>query len=691
MAFTPQTLPTVNPTNAGNPTPASSPYIAPTPKAPVTPTTPTPGTLVGYIAPPTLTPAPVVKSPTPSTIPTTVPIVSTTAPWGTNSSGIPYGSQDSNNPNPDTSVYGQNGNPVVSSTTGNSSGTQSTGNADVDALAADQNAEAASQKQLGDTIQGILNGSVPLSASDQAQIQGLENQYSQTIATQGLINANTVGTTSQRGFQTGAAEYDSTFRSNTINSVLSAGATKIATLQTQEASAVAQLTESLQNNDIAGIKDAYVAYTASNTATQDALKTTIADTQQAMKDSSVQSVIASGVTDPADILATLQKQGQDDISLSDINTVISALSPDAANIFKIQQAAAANGAPQSVLASIGSAQNQSYALTAAGVFNTTLIPDLQKLAESNGAPQSVIDSIGQSTDSNSALQVAAGYTQTASGTLGDYLEYQRQTIAVGQTPEDYTTYQNAQNATAANLAMNKAIQTADAEAKYKSQLDAQNGVLTSQDSTEVNAVVSQLNSNKDVQAFMSIAGQLPILQSIPAGTTDPAEQAQLLTSIAHILSPNSSSLRGALNAVPPGTLNSGVYNALNSAAQTVDARGTLSPAAVNQLISIGQDEYNSYLNTYQSIRSAAIAPLASRGIDVDSYVPDYSSVSAPTPTQVVQQQTDDAATAVASFINQSSQNSGIYQQVLQAAPNATPIEIAQTLGIIPNTSGSTQQ
>lgn len=686
------TLPIVNPTNPGSSNPASSPYstpiVPPTTPAPVTPSNPQIPTQTNAQINASMTPTAAQQAansnPGGATVstPAATPTNANAAPFGSNASGVPYGSQYSNNPNPDSSVYGANGNPVSPSST---SGVNENG-----LTSSEQNYEN-QMNQFATSLAGIANGSIPLNAGEEAQVNGLEAQFQQTIAKQNAVNANTAGTTSQRGFQTGAAEYDSTFRSNTINDVLSAGVTAVNNLQTEEASAVATLTESLQQNDVKGIQDAMSAYETANTATAAAVQKAVADTQQAMQDSSVQAVIASGITDPSDILTELQSQGHTDVTLAEVNSVISALSPDAANIFAIQKSASANGAPQSVLAAIASAPNQTAALTAAGIYNTTMIADLQKTAEANGAPQSVINSIGQATDSNSALQAASGYTQTATGTLGDYLEYQRQTIAAGQTPEDYTTYQNAQNATAANLAMNKAIQTADTEAAYKSQLDTQNGVLPAQESTEVNAVVSQLNSNKDVQAFMSIAGQLPVLQSIPAGTTNPAEQAQLLTSIAHILSPNSSSLRGALNAIPAGTLNSDAYNALNSAANTVDARGTLSPGAVNELISIGQDEYNSYLNTYQSIRSAAIAPLQSRGVDVDSYVPDYSSISAPTTAQVVQQQTDDAATAVASFINQSNQNSGIYQQVLQAAPNATPIEIAQTLGLIATSTGSTQQ
>lgn len=609
---------------------------------------------------------------------------SITAPFGSASNGVPYGSQYSNNPNPDSSAYGANGNPAGSGTsgTGNATGTQTTGNPDVDALAKAQNDLATAAKQFSDTITGIGNGTMPLSAGDQAQISGLQSQFDQLIQDQQLQNTGAEGTANIRGYQSGAAEYDPTFQAKTIGSVLSAGANKILNLQIQEAAQVANLTQALQNNEISDAKQAFDAYSTANAATQAALKTTISDTQDAINDAHIQSVLASGITDPGDILSTLHSQGYDDISAKDISDAMSALSPDAQNILAIQKAAASNGAPQSVLAQIGSAKNQNDALTAAGVFNTTMIPDLQKLAEANGAPQSVIGAIGHATDSNGALQAAAGYTQAATGTLGDYLEYQRQAIAAGQAPEDYTTFENAQNQKSASLDIQKAVSIAAQEGADKAKIDATSGILSTQDSSRVNATISQLNGNKDVQAFMSIAGQMPILQGIPAGTTDPAEQSQLLASVAHILSPNSSSLRGALNAIDPSSLNSGVYNTLNGIAKTFDARGTLSPDAVNQLIKIGTDEYNSYLDTYQSIRNAATAPLASQGIDVDSYIPDYSNITPPTTSQSLQQQSDEAATSIANFSQQSTSNAALIKQLQQALPDATPTEIAQQLGLM---------
>ena len=608
----------------------TTPVIPPTPPAPVTPTNPNPS----------------------------VSNASSLVPAGQN----PNVYKD-NNTNPAPIAYDSQGNPIYQSTlisnaasqpppttnaptagtTPSTTGTSTYNGATLNSTQTDYENTVSG---ISDQITKLANGTTPLTAGEQSQVDALQAQFEQTIATQNLVNTSTSNSAQVRGFQTGVAEFDRSFQANTISSIVAAGANKITDLQTKEAGAIATLTQSLQNNDISNLKTAYDTYTSAHADVAKSISDLVVATQQGMNDNAIANVISSGVTDPKDILAELQKNGYTDISSTDIANAIKNLSPDAQNILAVQKTAAANGAPQKVLATIGASKNQADAVTAAGVYNTTLIPDLQKLAEANGAPQKVIDAIGQSTDSSSAFQAAAGYTQTATGVLGDYLEYQRQAIAAGQVPEDYTTFKAAQDAQTSATAIKQAVTIADDEASYKAQVDANNGVLSSGDNTRVNATISQLAANKDVQAFTSIAGQLPILNSIPAGTTDPAQQAALLASVAHILSPNSSSLRGALNAIDPSALDSDTYSFLNNLAKVGIPRGGMSGDAVNKLIAIGNNEYTQYLNTYNTIRSAAIAPLTAQGIDANKYIPDYSQVGATSTTQNVIQTTAQQDTTV---------------------------------------------
>lgn len=361
--------------------------------------------------------------------------------------------------------------PPVSAT---GSGTStSTGSANVDSLVAAQNDLATQATNVSNTIAGITNGSIPLNAGDQAQIDGLKQQFQKLIDEQTLQNTGAEGTANVRGYQQGAGEYDPMFQIKTIGSVATAGANKIVNLQTQEASAVASLTQALKDNDIKGIQDAFTAYKDANTATQTALKTTIADTQGAINDAHIANVLASGVTDPKEILQTLQDQGYTDISSKDIAATISNLSPDAANIFSIQKTAAANGATSDVLAAIGKATNVTQALSAAGTFlQANSIPDIQKTAAQNGAPASVIQAIGAAGNLTDALTAAGKYASTLSGDMAEYYQYTQDATTKGQVPESYTTWETAKK-------YNEAFATAKGTESGKAAGDVASGVTAS--------------------------------------------------------------------------------------------------------------------------------------------------------------------------------------------------------------------
>ena len=74
-------------------------------------------------------------------------------------------------------------------------------------------------ENVSKTITNIQNGTVPLSAGEQAQIDGLKQQFQGLIEDQKLTNINSEGVANIRGFQTGSAEYDPTFQVKTIGSI----------------------------------------------------------------------------------------------------------------------------------------------------------------------------------------------------------------------------------------------------------------------------------------------------------------------------------------------------------------------------------------------------------------------------------------------------------------------------------------
>lgn len=184
------------------------------------------------------------------------------------------------------------GNPVVSSTpttppptTPNTSAAPTLGDqTDRDALAKAQAEYQAQASQVATTIQNIQNGVTPLNSGEQAQISGIQQQYQALIDQQTHVNQSAEGLANVRGYQTGSAEYDPTFQVKTIGAIVTAGAAKIADLQTKEAAAIAQLTQSFHDNDIAAVKDAWSLYKDASTNRQNAFQKTIDDTAQAIKD-----------------------------------------------------------------------------------------------------------------------------------------------------------------------------------------------------------------------------------------------------------------------------------------------------------------------------------------------------------------------------------------------------------------------
>ncbi len=166
----------------------------------------------------------------------------------------------------------------------------------------------AEAKNVHDTILNIQNGSIPLNAAEQAQVDGLAAQFQTLIDQQGLVNTGAEGLANVRGYQSGAAEYDPTFQVKTIGSVVTAGINKITDLQVKEASAIATLTQALKDKDILAVKDAWTTYNDATTKRQEALQKTIDSAAQAVKDAQ-KNYYDQVVKPKEDILAEVNKYG----------------------------------------------------------------------------------------------------------------------------------------------------------------------------------------------------------------------------------------------------------------------------------------------------------------------------------------------------------------------------------------------
>jgi hypothetical protein len=109
---------------------------------------------------------------------------------------------------------------------------------------------------------------------------------------------------------------------------------------------------------------------------------------------------------------------------------------------------------------------------------TKPIQDTLATATSNGAPQAVKDAIQKAGTVQDAIAAAGDWLQSATGQLGDYLEYKRQLQAQGKPYEDYNSYVKDQ----ADLAANEQIRIKSVEDQ-----------MTSLTTPVLTSMMSQLN------------------------------------------------------------------------------------------------------------------------------------------------------------------------------------------------------
>lgn len=139
-------------------------------------------------------------------------------------------------------------------------------------------------KKVQNTMNSITNGSTPLTPEEDAQVKGLQQQFTALIENQKLSNIGAQGAANTRGYQTGAGEYDNSFQVKTIGAIVSAGTAKVADLQVKEAAAVGALTTAFRNNKLSQVKVAWDTYQEAFKERQSALQTMIDDTAKAIKE-----------------------------------------------------------------------------------------------------------------------------------------------------------------------------------------------------------------------------------------------------------------------------------------------------------------------------------------------------------------------------------------------------------------------
>lgn len=115
---------------------------------------------------------------------------------------------------------------------------------------------------------------------------------------------------------------------------------------------------------------------------------------------------------------------------------------------------------------------------------TKPIQDIGLTAAKNGAPTSILNAIRNSPDLGSAIKASGGYLQTATGDLGDYLNYMRQKEATGGIAAQYDDWLKAKKAADAAQKSSEAYSSAYGAALGKAAGEKAAGVSSIKPLTE---------------------------------------------------------------------------------------------------------------------------------------------------------------------------------------------------------------
>ncbi len=117
--------------------------------------------------------------------------------------------------------------------------------------------------------------------------------------------------------------------------------------------------------------------------------------------------------------------------------------------------------------------------------------DINKVAleaAKNGVPADVMKLIRASGSESAAIEAAGMYLQTATGVLGDYLQYKKDALGKGLTPKDFQSWKDEQDKKASQLKSSEAYSTAYNTALGKAKGEAANNPSPTDD-TSINSTL----------------------------------------------------------------------------------------------------------------------------------------------------------------------------------------------------------
>lgn len=482
-------------------------------------------------------------------------------------------------------------------------------------------------ESLMNSINEVANGTYPLTANQQAQVDGIKAQFASLIATQQVANANlTGGTTVAENLYgmgntlTGLGE---------IKGTVDSGIQKIADLNSQMASAVAQMEAGFQTDDMNLLKSAYDTYSSTVAARQSELDTIQAAAAKALSDANAAAEqkreFDQGEIDKANAITASQNTATD----NDIRAAI--------------DDASKNGASATTIASMQKAlttHDYAGAITAAG--NT-----LQDPTSTGGMYNAYV-----------AQQKAAGKSPMSAG---DFLAAQKY-------KESYAT----------------ASAAADAQGAY-TESDANQSKLEHQLQQAALSSRSDLGiQNKKVSSAIDLKTLLNQYKDTNGNYNVPATAyTELAVGMATLLSPTGVPAQSVVQDLQQATLKGDLAGALTYATG-VQQTGTTQNILTNLADSIDRQGQTAEVLRDKELDAETPSDLdEDRAQAVQDKLPSYDNMSnGDISYQSPEQINDTAVSALAQF---KQNNADAYNALVAAFPNASPTWVAQQAGLLPST------
>ena len=290
-------------------------------------------------------------------------------------------------------------------------------------------------------------------------------------------------------------------------------------------------------------------------------------------------------------------------------------------------------------------------------YNRTIKPiqDVALEAKKNGADEKTIAKIASSSNVTDAINNASIYLQSATGQLGDYIQYKKDMYQKGLVPEDYNSWKAKDDQQKINLKASEAYATAKATAKGKAAgtvpgttVDENGNVITTGNLSALDigrynlAATRATKVFRESQAFKAAQNAGFYIAKIDAAknNTGSIGDQEILDSISQFNTGGGRVTEAQVNLILKGK---SLSDTVNSWSNKVKNGGILSDSQRKQALEIAKATADNFLKNYEDKYKPLAENLTKQGIPKEFW-------GVPTPEALKGEVTQDAKTQVDNYV-----------------------------------------